>query len=972
MSDRMTPLSFDRLMDRLLREYRQQGEIFGVSTLYHAPQGGGTPFLDGRLETPLGPAAGPHSQMAANIVAAYAAGARFFELKTVQIIDGADLPVAKPCILAEDEAYNVEWSTELTVEQALAEYVKAWYAIKLISREWDLGDPQGFMFNMSVGYDLAGIRSPKITAFIEGLQDAGDLPVWQDCQAWALSHLSLFQRIDRDYIYGIDRRICSSVTVSTLHGCPPQEIESIAAYLLQEKKLHTYVKLNPTLLGYDEVQSRLKELGFDSIALSQSAFAQDLRFADAVPMLRRLLAAARRQGLTFGVKLSNTLPTANRTQVLPGEDAYMSGRALFPLTAALAARLSQALAGELPISFCGGAELYNIVPLLQVGLRPITMATPLLKIGGYQRFYQMAMACQGMEGQIPGQVNPQAVQAISDQAMQADFYRKITGEKRPAKLAGAPPLADCFTAPCQNNCPLQQDIPGYAQALAAGDAAGALAIICRRNPLPFITGSICPHTCENACNRRYLDRSLAIRRLKLQAAKAGLQQFLENMPPIVANGRKAAVIGGGPAGMAAAYFLARAGFETHLFEKEAQLGGLVRQVIPGFRIDDSAIDQDIALGAALGIVVHTASPVENIAALQEQGFAPVMVAVGAPIAKTLSLEKGQAMPALTMLRQYKQNPESLRLGRRVAVVGGGNTAIDAARAALRVAGVEQTMILYRRDAASMPAHGEEVALAKAEGVTLYEQIVPVSWQNGVAHCEKMVLIPQKTGRPRPQASGEYIDLAVDTLIAALGQETDRRLYAGLGVAVADNGLPLAGANGQVAPGVYVIGDGAHGPGTVAEAAASALAAVAAAWDEAFAAGASHVPGDAVRGMRQERQKDAREESARCLDCAGFCGLCVEVCPNRANVAVDSKIGKQIVHLDALCNACGNCAVFCPYEKAPYMHKFTVYASAEEFAAGEAPGMYYAAGQKLLRAAETDRSAAEAIAQAISQHYADLL
>ena len=141
------------------------------------------------MEAPFGPAAGPHTQLAQNLIAAYAAGSRFFELKTVQTLDGEDLPVAKPCINAQDECYNVEWSTELRVPEAYDEYVKAWFALKLLSREWGLGSPDGFIFNMSVGYDLEGIKSPKIDAFIEGLKNAENTPVWAECRAWALEHL---------------------------------------------------------------------------------------------------------------------------------------------------------------------------------------------------------------------------------------------------------------------------------------------------------------------------------------------------------------------------------------------------------------------------------------------------------------------------------------------------------------------------------------------------------------------------------------------------------------------------------------------------------------------------------------------------------------------------------------------------------------------------------------------------------------
>ena len=181
MSDRMRPVSFGKLMEWILSEKKRTGSIFGVSSIY-SHKGEAFTFLGEKLETPFGPAAGPHTQLAQNIISAYAAGARFFELKTVQILDGEDLPVSKPCIDARDECYNVEWSTELTVPEAFDEYVKAWFALKLISEEFNLGAPDGFVFNMSVGYDLKGIKSEKIDRFIEGLKDASGSPIWDECK----------------------------------------------------------------------------------------------------------------------------------------------------------------------------------------------------------------------------------------------------------------------------------------------------------------------------------------------------------------------------------------------------------------------------------------------------------------------------------------------------------------------------------------------------------------------------------------------------------------------------------------------------------------------------------------------------------------------------------------------------------------------------------------------------------------------
>ncbi len=145
MSDRMTPIPFASLMNWILEE-RASGSVFGVRRPFAAPKGKALELFGERLETPFGPAAGPHTQLAQNIIAAYYAGCRFFELKTVQTLDGEDLPVSKPCIAAVDECYNVEWSTELTVQQAYDEYVKAWFALKLMSWEYDLGRPDGFLF----------------------------------------------------------------------------------------------------------------------------------------------------------------------------------------------------------------------------------------------------------------------------------------------------------------------------------------------------------------------------------------------------------------------------------------------------------------------------------------------------------------------------------------------------------------------------------------------------------------------------------------------------------------------------------------------------------------------------------------------------------------------------------------------------------------------------------------------------------
>ncbi len=237
MSELMTPIPFRQLMTWIVAEHDREGSVFGVHRPFH-PSGKTLPIFGETIETPFGPAAGPNTQLAQNIVAGYFGGARFFELKTVQKMDGAELAacINRPCILAEDECYNCEWSTELTVPQAFEEYVKAWCACKIMAKLYGLGDPNGFVFNMSVGYDLEGIRGPR----------SGHLPERHDGRRRNAHLPGVHLRSPRAvpggegrHIDAISPQVSRSVTVSTLHGCPPDEIERIATYLITRKGIST-------------------------------------------------------------------------------------------------------------------------------------------------------------------------------------------------------------------------------------------------------------------------------------------------------------------------------------------------------------------------------------------------------------------------------------------------------------------------------------------------------------------------------------------------------------------------------------------------------------------------------------------------------------------------------------------------------------------------------------------------------------
>ena len=533
MSDIMRPMPFAHLMNWILGEYRTTQSIFGVSKLTRRGDGKALPIFDEKIETPFGPAAGPHTQLAQNIVAAYAAGSRFFEVKTVQIMDGEELSkcVSKPCITAADECYNCEWSTELTVPQAFAEYVKAWFACKLLARELELGDPDGFVFNMSVGYDLKGIQSPKVDAYIEGMKDASSTEVWKECMDWALSNLDKFEKVDEAYVKAITPHVSTSITESTLHGCPPDEIERIATYLITEKNLNTYVKCNPTLLGYEFARKTLDGLGYDYIAFDDHHFLEDLQWEDAVPMFHRLMKLTGERGLEFGVKITNTFPVDVKAGELPSQEMYMSGRSLYPLSLALAARLAREFKGKLRISYSGGADIHSVRKLYDAGIWPITMATTILKPGGYQRFHQIAGALADIDYTPWIGVDPARAAALVESIPADGHYRKPMKPIPSRKLDQKVPLIDCFTAPCRDGCPIHQDIPAYLMRVNAGKYEEALEVILRRNPLPFITGTICSHRCQDKCMRNAYDESVYIRQQKLKAAEGGFDSCCPSCAP---------------------------------------------------------------------------------------------------------------------------------------------------------------------------------------------------------------------------------------------------------------------------------------------------------------------------------------------------------------------------------------------------------------------------------------------------------
>lgn len=452
MSDHMTPMAFEPLLKTVLQEMRSTQSAFYVPVA--KPKRCPLSFCGVALETPVGPAAGPHTQLANNLVAAYVAGARVFELKTVQIIDGEDLPVDKPCIYVQGEAYNVEWSTELTVEQAAAEYIKAWIVIWLLAREFDLGSPQGVAFHMSVGYDLAGIRSPKVDRFIEVMKNAELSPVWAECIGVVRTHLDDFRLVDEAYVDAISPHICNTVTLSTLHGCPVAEIRSMISHMLVEKGLHTFVKCNPTLVGYDTARAVLDENGYGYLSFTRESFRHDLQLDYAVQMLTELKAQAQGLGLTLGVKLTNTFPVAICNGELPGQTMYLSGKPLFLLSIRTAQLLSRAFDGTLPISFSGGIDAHNIAQVLAVGIAPVTVATLLLKPGGYRNLTRL---CSLTPETVPTAVDCDALDTLVAAVAADSYYHKEPPREKVVKPLDDPACYRCRN--CVDVCPNRANLP---------------------------------------------------------------------------------------------------------------------------------------------------------------------------------------------------------------------------------------------------------------------------------------------------------------------------------------------------------------------------------------------------------------------------------------------------------------------------------------------------------------------------------
>lgn len=1007
MSKEFSRISIERLCSWILKEYDETEQIFGIhKNLFFTPKNTDR-FTMKRygqyLESPIGVAAGPHTQMAQNIISAWLCGSRYLELKTIQTLD--ELNVSKPCIDMQDEGYNCEWSQELKLDESYDEYLNAWIMLHILRHKfgWSNENGRGFLFNMSVGYNLEGILKSNVQKFLDKMENS---------EVELKEKLAVVKKYypDVDKI-DIPSRLSDNTTLSTMHGCPPDEIEKIAMYLVKERNYHTTIKLNPTLLGAKHLRHILNDkLGFET-NIPDEAFEHDLKYPDGVKIIQNMLRASAEKKLDFALKLTNTLESVNHKDIFPSNEPmmYMSGRALHPISTNLVAKLQNEFEGILDISFSGGADTFNLPKLIAAGVKPVTVSSDILKPGGYGRLSQYledlneAIRNEGANNideyilNFSGVKNVKVKKAAlinlrryAGAVVDNKLYHKDNKMGESVKTDRVLETFDCVKAPCVTTCPTSQDIPSYMYYTAKGQYDKAFEVIMKNNPLPNVLGMVCDHPCQYKCTRTNFESPLLIREIKrFIAAKS---EFRPAIKPDKSNGKKVAIIGAGPSGLSCAYFLALKGFTVSIYETKSFAGGMVSDAIPAFRLTAEAIHRDVQFIQKLGVAIKYDQKID------EKAFAKlrkdndyVYIAIGAQAAKAMNIPGEKAdgvMNQLEFLSDVRQE-KITKMGPNVAIIGGGNSAMDAARTALRLVGKDgKVKIVYRRTKAQMPAESEEIRAVVEEGVEVLElhQPLEILVKNGKVagmKCQKMKLGDKgKDGRRRPvPIDGAIVDLEFNQIIRAIGQnivpdfvkEEDLKVDPGTGMTKLRDVFAGGDAVRGAATIVHAVGDGSKAAKNIIARANKDLDLASAKFDKGqTAAEYQFRNARKVKGMklpeidlgerhgfatvvRELTEKEAKKEAERCLYCNDNCNVCVTVCPNRANRTYSIKPGDylvqkavlkkgklkietvktlrleqdtQIINVGDFCNECGNCTMFCPTSGDPYKDKPKFYLTEE--------------------------------------------
>lgn len=1005
MTDRFEPISLKQLLQIILTEYKNHNTIFGIpEELFFVPASKNpfeTKMFNQQIASPLGVAAGPHSQMAQNIIGAWLMGARYIELKTIQTLD--ELDVAKPCIDMQDEGYNCEWSQELKIKESFNEYLNAWIIIHILHKKLNLNGNISTIFNMSAGYNLEGIMKENVQWFFSKMNN---------CEVELNEKINeikgIYPEIDT---IEIPFQISNNITLSTMHGCPADEIESIAKYLLSEKKLHTFVKLNPTLLGPEMLRDILNnKLNFRT-NVPDIAFEHDLKYPDALLIIESLRKTASNENLQFGIKLTNTLESVNNKDIFGDavDMMYMSGRALHPISVNLAKKLRRDINSEIPFSFSAGADAFNIADVLSCGFKTVTVCSDILKPGGYMRLNQYFEELQKHFDANKSQsindytkniascedLNLAATKNLSDYAAKvliSDKYKREYIVSPNIKTGRNLGKFDCISAPCKDTCATNQDIPNYMFHTSKSDFASAYKTILETNPFPAITGMICDHLCQGKCTRVNYDSSLLIREVKRFVSE---QDEVKRQMFGKSNGIKVAVIGAGPSGLSCAYYLALAGFTVEVFEANSKAGGMVQFAVPGFRLTDEAINSDFKRVTDLGVKINYNTKIDTakFESLRKD-YSYIYLAPGAQLAASFNLENSNTtgvLDSLGFLFNVKKG-EPTGIGQNVVIIGGGNTAMDAARTAYRLVGrTGKVTIVYRRTISEMPADQGEIKAVLEEGMQIIELVAPekiLSEKGKVTAllCSKMELSGlDSSGRPKPvKIAGSEFEIACDTIIPALGQSTDIDFISNdllksnqAGYQTKLENIFIGGdAKRNAATAIIAISDGRR---TAEEIICKAELNL----EIPRLNNAKNITKKELMLKRAKRiqaaemwesplndrqnfklisktldEKTIVAEASRCLYCDEICNICTTVCPNFANRSYEIEPVKyslqkvlnsgngnykivedgifevkqrhQIINIANFCNECGNCNTFCPTNSAPYKNKPKLYLTKESF------------------------------------------
>jgi putative selenate reductase len=994
----MNPATLGQLLGIILNDLNQNNEVFDIPeklfykhwhnhVLYTKKYGK-------ELHNPIGLASGPHTQLAQNIVSGWLCGARYIELKTVTPAPAAD--ITKPSISIYQGAHHCEGTIELDIEQAYDQFLDAWILIHVLNHKLFTRSKQnnslGTIFNMSLGNTLADIRSEKMQWFIDKMID---------CSVEKTEKLKSIRNIypDIDKI-DIPDQISNSFTVNTSKDCSARELEYICKFLMVDKKLHPVIKFNPTLLGYRSVRAILSAENALQVEINEEHFEEDIQYAEALDLIDGIKATATEMKLEMTIKICGGLVCRNHTGQIPEavNYVYLTGNALHPVAANLAAKFQSRFEGLLDISFSGGVDCYNVSQLLLNGFSTITVCTDLLMPGGYGRlaqyFQELSRAfanyqaknireyilksgsAYSLQETALENLRNYAIRTLSNPAYQKSELTQLTIKTRRPLF-----LYDCVHAPCVDACDTHPNIPGYCWFTANNDPKKAINTLLTDNPLPSLTGMLANDPCRLKCTRLNYDYPVLMKEVERFIADNASAETLGAMPA-PQNGIQVAVIGGGVAGLAAAWFLTKYGFSVEIYEAAAEAGGMARSVAPGFRFDQKTVEKDIERIKAAGVILHNNVRVDPERFDQIRANSQhIFIATGAskPLQMRVQGEDSEGVvDGISFLKQARAGTLHLK-SHNFAVVGSDDLAADAARTAQRLIQDKGSVTLIS------PVPAEEMLIDQSiidalaqENIQLIdatEAIRVIARAGQVAGLELAGIYEDDYAQP-------YI-LDFDAVVTCLGTEADIDFFD------MNKLQPRKGSNATKMKHVFAGGSLLDPSATTLQVIGDARrAAYEIVMDSGVVLPANlfrqpkEVDIEKLKIQKSQREKPytaeivpaaerkgfelitktlkplrAVKEAARCLQCDTICNVCVAVCPNRAmlgfEIADDDRlipavsfVGEkfkvayhhkipvrqrfQVLNIADWCNECGNCTTFCPTAGSPYLHKFRLYFDRQKF------------------------------------------